>query len=1028
MSWTRRRTDNSVRCCPAATPVKPRLLRRHPRQHGSTNGTIEGYYCPSRNSSPSRPDVIATSQCYEDSEDYVSWRRRNRNRTVQANDEQKSRSKSRDVGDGSKDSTIDNEKGRERIEDNGTKDQNQLNTIGDYLSYNNDNCRCLCRYPRPEQDTLSNVQWNCRGCFCWEKPLTYKSGRRSNKTTPEWNSLVLRLLLSVFLLLAKSIGQLTTGLIQWICRNQFPFVGIPSYPHSHCWSICPVSTVAAIEFTSTGQHQHHQQKRMLVGQMRSGHLSSWCFCPTVIVILLRNVFIAGVSALNANLIVPIAVGFCCCCANYAHCPLLAKCRSSSTCGTINGTRYRYHQQRQSQQVVDGVLSTLRQFEGSLDGQEDALHCRITSVLFRYFTRKSASSALGIGAVVSAFATLTSQRPWRRRRRKGTEPDLPGQTEEKRQNQRKEQVEMIVAKENRKLLNFPGDFYKKSQLLARISSRSSKSSNRGRPVKRISGLIADDNSFDCSSAIESVWHRQMPMGQAPKAANATRITGKSANPSTSSSWLLEQCGFQPPDAASLVRWQPSMQRESIGGTVVGIRCSSSSVAQSTQSIATAHQGDRDSETGAIESSYQELSCVQCGYNNYAQTFLRGTSRVHCCCVTPGDNQKQMSLSVRLVRGGGGGENVAAGPAEQLSKATVIYIRLVVKLIAIIIILVIRIRRSLKSIPVPVLVTKSRSRNRSWRSAPGGGDGGWPGTSVTETIQVTTTIRVIIHGPEEENHSRLSQEEQQEVENATAVLLSKHSRTVVIVMVVVVVVLASDTCDNARIQWSCRRLHRNVFSAISPFPFQTETSLTCFGIGTTTTQGHYGMATEENSSDRWKRTRRREFKRMVVMVVAWTETLSSSMAVTVKAAAESESVGAVEGTLKCPNNWTEGDCGMSSGRCWSSSVESKRKSESNSAQKIKLKPVFDAPVAPGCCPAAFRRRHLVLLLTVAIISVVNLPLVSCLTASQLGSGAFKYSTNVVKTKYGPLRGIVLRSHPVVEAYLGVPYATPPVGSLR
>lgn len=33
--------------------------------------------------------------------------------------------------------------------------------------------------------------------------------------------------------------------------------------------------------------------------------------------------------------------------------------------------------------------------------------------------------------------------------------------------------------------------------------------------------------------------------------------------------------------------------------------------------------------------------------------------------------------------------------------------------------------------------------------------------------------------------------------------------------------------------------------------------------------------------------------------------------------------------------------------------------------------------------------------------------------------KYSTNVVKTKYGPLRGIVLRQNPTVEGYLGVPY---------
>lgn len=42
--------------------------------------------------------------------------------------------------------------------------------------------------------------------------------------------------------------------------------------------------------------------------------------------------------------------------------------------------------------------------------------------------------------------------------------------------------------------------------------------------------------------------------------------------------------------------------------------------------------------------------------------------------------------------------------------------------------------------------------------------------------------------------------------------------------------------------------------------------------------------------------------------------------------------------------------------------------------------------------------------------------------------KYSTNIIKTKYGPLRGIVMHSNPIVEAFLGVPYASPPIGSLR
>lgn len=53
-------------------------------------------------------------------------------------------------------------------------------------------------------------------------------------------------------------------------------------------------------------------------------------------------------------------------------------------------------------------------------------------------------------------------------------------------------------------------------------------------------------------------------------------------------------------------------------------------------------------------------------------------------------------------------------------------------------------------------------------------------------------------------------------------------------------------------------------------------------------------------------------------------------------------------------------------------------------------------------------------------------------ESGAGAsllvHKYSTRVVRTKYGPLRGVMIHIHPPVEAFLGVPYATPPVGSLR
>ncbi|XP_037960126.1 uncharacterized protein LOC119689376 [Teleopsis dalmanni] len=64
--------------------------------------------------------------------------------------------------------------------------------------------------------------------------------------------------------------------------------------------------------------------------------------------------------------------------------------------------------------------------------------------------------------------------------------------------------------------------------------------------------------------------------------------------------------------------------------------------------------------------------------------------------------------------------------------------------------------------------------------------------------------------------------------------------------------------------------------------------------------------------------------------------------------------------------------------------------------------------------------------------NLILLILLSSLWHGSECFhgnvKPSLNTVKTKYGSLRGVVVRSSPLVEAYLGIPYASPPVGSLR
>ncbi|XP_011500600.1 PREDICTED: neuroligin-1 [Ceratosolen solmsi marchali] len=49
---------------------------------------------------------------------------------------------------------------------------------------------------------------------------------------------------------------------------------------------------------------------------------------------------------------------------------------------------------------------------------------------------------------------------------------------------------------------------------------------------------------------------------------------------------------------------------------------------------------------------------------------------------------------------------------------------------------------------------------------------------------------------------------------------------------------------------------------------------------------------------------------------------------------------------------------------------------------------------------------------------------------GPNQQKYSTRLVRTRYGSLRGVVARAagEASVEVYLGVPYATPPLGSLR
>ena len=82
---------------------------------------------------------------------------------------------------------------------------------------------------------------------------------------------------------------------------------------------------------------------------------------------------------------------------------------------------------------------------------------------------------------------------------------------------------------------------------------------------------------------------------------------------------------------------------------------------------------------------------------------------------------------------------------------------------------------------------------------------------------------------------------------------------------------------------------------------------------------------------------------------------------------------------------------------------------------------------------------------LLIITTLLLVECrsgpIGTDQTGDQSLPLSVRQVNTKYGALRGVYMTfpmpsshsSHPAislspVEAYLGVPYATPPVGSLR
>lgn len=83
---------------------------------------------------------------------------------------------------------------------------------------------------------------------------------------------------------------------------------------------------------------------------------------------------------------------------------------------------------------------------------------------------------------------------------------------------------------------------------------------------------------------------------------------------------------------------------------------------------------------------------------------------------------------------------------------------------------------------------------------------------------------------------------------------------------------------------------------------------------------------------------------------------------------------------------------------------------------------------CCRATTKKSSIILMKIHLFLLIITLLSCASLCITRATAHTMKYSSNVVQTKYGELRGIVVRNNPTVEAYLGVPYATPPVGSLR
>lgn len=1025
-SW--RRTENTAAHCPH------RQQHHHCRRHccRSLYGPIAGYYCTSRNSCASRSDVIEKSQSYDD----VSWRR---SRQREAEGQRQSQS----IEEGDDDDNNDDYQGEERWtrsktgkEEKGqTKDQNQLNTIAEYLSYNNDKSyihSCHWRYQQqPEQDKLSNIQ-------CQEKPLVVlgpKSTRRRRRAT-ELDSLVV-LFTALLLSCTKSIGQLTTRAVQWICNSQ-------SSSSTRLWNLHPATSSCypagtSIEFTLTKRQNQGCGKSSGCGEMRfrKCHLGITpnCLCfyfwSTVIVILLQNVFI---TANLLPLFLPLALAFC---ANYRHC---SQARTVDTCRRaaraaneqheeVISEKGQYHQQevvpvirsekRQSQHQQEPlengrnessrVLWTLRQFdisdsergedeEGGEEAEERIRKAQL--VQWRGFL------------VIFVLNESLFPHPWHQQQQRRRRRKFRGA----------EQVDVIVAKSKRKLLDFPVNFYTKprksrskrrvqrisSLLVDKLPSTAAATGSCNRTVRKRSRNLIIELQCGCENLQRHPMATVTPSG---RSTTADRITGQSAN---SSSRLVAHWPFRQHAIADLSSCDMHWTRG--GGSVC---------VHHTQSIASFHRPD----SPVIEFSHrQELksSCTECGYNNYLDNYWE--------IISPAPQQRQLRVAVQENTGNQLAkrrtedlqEQVREVEEEHLSKAvvTTIYVHLGVDLMAVALII-----SALKPSAVVVVVLAVKGTRR--KAGPFDGD-----------MPKAATIRVIIiHS--QKGWDRQPQQEREEEKQETELpnQIQNHS----------LIVVVSATCNNALKLDCCSRSLRQRWSssAISPFPFQTgtwsldnskcPTSLTLSWVVVVLVASHNDNKTATGAPDsplypRDERQKEVEAERKVEEVTR----LSNSQ-------------------MEWPRNWNRGAENEEDGPAavWPSAKTNVTMSQDG--RKIKLKHYNSSedinerrmcgatsashprPPAVLFCPVAAganKRRHLVLLLTVAIIFVVNLPSVSCLTTSQSapsspgvsGIGTFKYSTNVVKTKYGPLRGIVLRSHPVVEAYLGVPYATPPVGSLR